>query len=94
MGEISWVSTLYHVYGLPLTNFTCWRIFVVPSSHPTLCNSFSDVCYSWLIGPRPEFVDPKFVAQGEGRESMLNIYRVTVLTCTLIVLIIFYSYKN
>ena len=24
---------------------------------------------SWLIGPRPEFVDPKFVAQGEGRES-------------------------
>ena len=25
--------------------------------------------YSWLIGPRPEFVDPKFVAQSEGRES-------------------------
>ena len=23
---------------------------------------------SFLIGPRPEFVDPRFVAQGEGRE--------------------------
>ncbi|XP_065899497.1 B9 domain-containing protein 1-like [Dysidea avara] len=23
---------------------------------------------SWLIGPRPEFVDPSFVAQGEGRQ--------------------------
>ncbi|XP_003385464.1 PREDICTED: B9 domain-containing protein 1-like [Amphimedon queenslandica] len=23
---------------------------------------------SWLIGPRPELVDPKFVARGEGRE--------------------------
>ena len=24
---------------------------------------------SWLIGPRPEFVDPQHVAQGEGRDS-------------------------
>ena len=24
---------------------------------------------SWLIGTRPEFIDPKFVAQGQGRES-------------------------
>ena len=24
---------------------------------------------SFLIGPRPEFVDPRFVAQGEGRET-------------------------
>lgn len=24
---------------------------------------------SWLIGPRPEFVDPKFVAKSDGRES-------------------------
>ena len=24
---------------------------------------------SWLLGRRPEFVDPKIVAQGEGRES-------------------------
>ena len=24
---------------------------------------------SWLLGRRPEFVDPRFVAQGEGRES-------------------------
>ena len=23
---------------------------------------------SWLMGTRPEFVDPKFVAQGDGRE--------------------------
>ena len=23
---------------------------------------------SWLLGTRPEFVDPKFVAQGDGRE--------------------------
>ena len=26
---------------------------------------------SWLLGRRPEFVDPRFVAQGEGRESEL-----------------------
>lgn len=24
--------------------------------------------YSWFLGRRPEFVDPKVVAQGEGRE--------------------------
>lgn len=34
-----------------------------------------------MIGPRPEFVDPKFVAQGEGRESKstysrFNVFRV------------------
>ena len=25
--------------------------------------------FSWIFGPRPEYIDPKFVAQGEGRES-------------------------
>lgn len=25
--------------------------------------------YSWLLGRRPEFTDPKVVAQGEGREG-------------------------
>ena len=29
---------------------------------------------SWLIGPRPEFVDPNFVAQGEGRQSKIEIF--------------------
>ena len=26
-------------------------------------------CLSWFLGRRPEFVDPKVVAQGEGREG-------------------------
>lgn len=25
--------------------------------------------FSWFLGRRPEFVDPKVVAQGEGREG-------------------------
>ena len=28
------------------------------------------VAISWFLGRRPEFVDPKVVAQGEGREGM------------------------
>lgn len=32
--------------------------------------AFLFLVLSWLIGPRPEFVDPKFVAQGEGRHGM------------------------
>lgn len=27
---------------------------------------------SWLMGRRPEFTDPKVVAQGEGREGKLS----------------------
>lgn len=27
------------------------------------------VALSWLMGRRPEFTDPKVVAQGEGREG-------------------------
>ena len=30
---------------------------------------FPSSFHSWLLGRRPEFVDPRFVAQGEGRES-------------------------
>ena len=32
------------------------------------------IASSWLIGTRPEFVDPKFVAQGQGRESEYTNY--------------------
>lgn len=35
--------------------------------------NFMHFC-SWLIGPRPELVDPKFVARGEGRESKKMFY--------------------
>ena len=31
-----------------------------------------------MIGPRPEFVDPKFVAQGQGRESTLHNFIIIV----------------
>ena len=30
---------------------------------------FLTIIFSWVIGPRPEFIDPKFIAQGEGREG-------------------------
>lgn len=30
---------------------------------------FNGLFYSWLMGRRPEFTDPKVVAQGEGREG-------------------------
>ena len=38
---------------------------------------------SWLIGPRPEFVDPQHVAQGEGRDSEFcaGIHVVTLADC-------------
>jgi len=29
---------------------------------------------SWIIGRRPEYVDQKVVAQGEGREGWINKY--------------------
>ena len=28
---------------------------------------------SWLLGRRPEYTDPKVVAQGEGREGLFSI---------------------
>lgn len=28
--------------------------------------------HSWLMGRRPEFTNPKIVAQGEGREGKLS----------------------
>lgn len=31
-------------------------------------NFFLNYFFSWFLGRRPEFVDPKVVAQGEGRE--------------------------
>lgn len=31
---------------------------------------------SWLIGRRPEFVDPRVVAQGEGREGEERVSRI------------------
>ena len=41
---------------------------------------------SWLIGPRPEFVDPQHVAQGEGRDSEFcaGILVVTLVNCILL----------
>lgn len=34
--------------------------------------SFIVLCCSWLLGRRPEYTDPKVVAQGEGREGLWN----------------------
>ena len=33
-----------------------------------MCIRDSLILFSWLFGRRPEFIDPKLVAQGEGRE--------------------------
>ena len=58
------------------------NIFVFLYSHICTPQAIEDVCYilstkslllcSWLVGPRPEFVDPNFVAQGEGRQSKMK----------------------
>lgn len=36
-------------------------------------NMFFPSWFSWLLGRRPEYTDPKVVAQGEGREGLLCI---------------------
>lgn len=50
-----------------------WR-YVVTWKHLFSFHSVSNMLYlvrSWLMGRRPEFTDPKVVAQGEGREGKL-----------------------
>lgn len=42
-------------------------------------SSFLQKITSWLTGRRPEYIDPRVLAQGDGREGVtyVNIYCVT-----------------
>ena len=53
--------------------FRSISLFVPESS------SFIQKISSWIVGRRPEFIDPKLIAQGEGRQGALaERERVTV----------------
>lgn len=59
-------ATMY-VYTRSLGNFKVWYLSYSCSF------TFFPLLFSWLLGRRPEYTDPKVVAQGEGREGLLCI---------------------
>eukprot|EP00054_Salpingoeca_dolichothecata_P018999 m.117547 g.117547 ORF g.117547 m.117547 type:complete len:107 (-) comp23090_c0_seq3:33-353(-) len=55
----------YGATHLPISPGRCSR--TIPMFVPQASSTLQRVA-SWILGQRPEFVDPKFVAQSNGRE--------------------------